>query len=91
MPIKRETPISELKLLNTEAINNIASDKILSVYPYYKQLNIARTTDAATMYAWIDNIRSLSNVATSSINDATDSQTIYGIVADFKTELDNIV
>lgn len=71
-------------------INHLASQKILSKYPIYKQLNIARTDDAQVMYSWIDNIRNLSNIANANIETSTTLEQINSIVDNFKTELGNI-
>jgi len=71
-------------------INQLASQKILSKYPIYKQFNIGRTSDAQIMYDWIDNIRNLSNIATASIEQAVTQEEITAIVDNFKTELTNI-
>ena len=72
-------------------INQLSSQKILSKYPIYKQLNIGRTPEAQVMYDWIDNIRSLSNIATASIAQAVTQEEITAIADNFKTELGNIV
>lgn len=71
-------------------INQLASQKILSKYPIYKQLNLARTEEAQVMYSWIDNIRNLSNIANTNIEASTTLEQINSIVANFKTELGNI-
>ena len=71
-------------------INQAASQKILSKYPIYKQLNIGRTPEAQVMYDWIDNVRNLSNIATANITQAVTQDEITTIVDNFKTELGNI-
>lgn len=70
--------------------NQLASQKILSKYPIYKQLNLARTDTAQVMYDWIDNIRNLSNIANTNIETSTTLEQINSIVDNFKTELGNI-
>ena len=49
-------------------INQLASDKILAKYPLYRQLNIARTTDAEIMNTWIDQVRELAVIAKAEIS-----------------------
>ena len=71
-------------------INQAASQKILSKYPIYKQLNLARTDEAQVMYDWIDNIRNLSNIANANIETSTTLEQINSIVDNFKTEVGNI-
>lgn len=91
MPIKRETNLSDYQSINKNLINEYCSVKILAKYPYYRQLNISRTTDAQTMYDWIDNIRNLSNIANNSIDLCTDAISIYQVVHIFKENIDQIV
>lgn len=90
MPIKRENSLSDFKLINKNLINEYCSNKILDKYPYYKQLNISRTSDATYMYTWIDNIRNLSNIANNNIDISESTETIYTIVKDFKNNIDQI-
>lgn len=71
-------------------INRLAGDKILSQYPTYRQINYNRDPTAQAtidMNLWIDGIRAESNIATSSIDLATDLATIEGIVEGFKVYL----
>ena len=82
--------VIKARVNSTEKINQFASQKILSKYPIYKQLNIGRTSEAQVMYDWIDNIRNLSNIATASIAQAVTQEEITPIVDNFKTELGNI-
>lgn len=84
-------------LINTykEIINNFASQKIISKYPYYYQLNAPydfgiNSTEVISMRAWIDNIRGLANIAKSAIASANTLPEITTIVDNFKTELGNI-
>lgn len=86
-------PDNYVEIIQNKAIeetNQLASQKILSKYPIYKQLNLARTDDAQVMYSWIDNIRNLSNIATANIEQAVTQEEITTIVDNFKTELGNI-
>lgn len=80
------------KIINDsiKQVNQLASQKILSKYPIYKQLNLARTDTAQVMYDWIDNIRNLSNIANANIETSTTLEQINSIVDNFKTELGNI-
>lgn len=82
--------LDKAKADSVKQINQAASQKILSKYPIYKQLNIGRTPEAQVMYDWIDNVRNLSNIATASIEQAMTQEQIDSIVDNFKTELGNI-
>lgn len=89
-----EEPDGYLQTIQSEGnkqINQLSSQKILSKYPIYKQLNIGRTPEAQVMYDWIDNVRNLSNIATANITQAVTQDEITTIVDNFKTELGNIV
>lgn len=88
-----EEPEGYLQTIQSDGskqINQAASQKILSKYPIYKQLNLARTEEAQVMYSWIDNIRNLSNIANANIEASTTLEQINSIVENFKTELGNI-
>lgn len=87
---KFEVSMENVRLQYNLQINQLASQKILSKYPIYKQLNLARTDDAQVMYSWIDNIRNLSNIANANIETSTTLEQINAIVDNFKTELGNI-
>lgn len=84
-----EDPIDLLPLAKTDyklTVNTLAGDKILAQYPTYRQMNYNREPLAQAtidMNLWIDGIRAESNVATSSIDLATDLATIEGIVDGF--------
>jgi hypothetical protein len=88
-----ELPIGYIEVARTDyktIINNMAGDKILSNYPTYRQTNYNREPAAPAtleMNLWIDDIRAESNIATSSIDLATDLATIEGIVDGFKAYL----
>ena len=71
-------------------INKEAWNKITALYPIYKQLNLSRTTDATTMYAYIDSIRDLSNVANTAIGLAVDVSEIRAIESQFTADLQNL-
>ena len=71
-------------------VNRLAGAKILSAYPTYRQINYNREPTAQAtieMNLWIDDIRAESNIATSSIDSATDLATIEGIVDGFTAYL----
>lgn len=87
---KPEGYLQTIQSDGSKQINQQASQKILSKYPIYKQLNIGRTPEAQVMYDWIDNIRNLSNIATANITQAVTQDEITTIVDNFKTELGNI-
>jgi len=90
MPVKIETKLDDYQLINKNLINEYSSNKILDKYPYYKQLNIGRTSEAQIMFDWIDNIRNLSNVANNNIDNAVSTSEIYEIVHQFKADIDQI-
>jgi len=71
MAITITKPLSEHQANYTATVNQMASDKITAKYPIYKQLNIARTSDAEIMNTWIDSIRALAQVTKTAINAAT--------------------
>lgn len=52
----------------TLTVNQLAGDKILAKYPLYRQINIARTTDAEVMYEWIDQVRVLAQATKTDIS-----------------------
>lgn len=88
-----EEPEGYLQTIQSEAIvqvNQLSSQKILSKYPIYKQLNIGRTPEAQVMYDWVDNVRNLSNIADANIETSTTLEQINSTVDNFKTELGNI-
>lgn len=71
-------------------INSSAGLYINQRYPIYRQMNYNRDPTAQAtidMNLWIDEIRAESNIATSSIDLATDLATIEGIVEGFKAYL----
>lgn len=88
--IEPEGYLQTIQTDGNKQINQLAGQKILSKYPIYKQLNIARTDEASAMYSWIDNIRDLSNIATANITQAVTQEEITAIVDNFKIELGNI-
>lgn len=91
-----EFPIGYIEVARKDyknIINSMAGDKILSNYPTYRQMNYNRDPTAQAtidMNLWVDGIRAESNVATSSIDSATDLATIEGIVEGFITYLANL-
>ena len=85
--------LEEAKMTNISIINNTAGEEITKKYPTYRQMNYNREPTAQAtidMNLWIDGIRAESNVATSSIDLATDLATIEGIVEGFKAYLANL-
>lgn len=82
-------PVTYLESIRKDGkvrVNKLAGDKILSQYPTYRQMNYNREPTAQAtidMNFWIDGIRAESNIATSSIDLATDLATIEGIVEGF--------
>lgn len=86
-------------------VNSTASNKILSIYPDYKQRNMtARYLELSTLnqleteealsikaaWDWVTDIRARSNVATTAVNEATTLPEITTIVDTFKQELAEI-
>ena len=88
--VEPEGYLQTIRADGSKQINQLASQKILSKYPIYRQLNIGRTSEAQVMYDWIDNIRDLSNIATANITQAVTQEEITAIADNFKTELGNI-
>jgi hypothetical protein len=88
-----ETPAGTLELAKIDGkteVNTLAGITILEKYPTYRQTNYNREPTAPAtieMNLWIDAIRAESNIATSSIDSATDLATIEGIVDGFKAYL----
>ena len=80
-------PIADHRTESIASINAQASDKITALYPIYKQLNVAHTVDALPMYAYIDSIRDLSNIANTAIGLAVDVAEIRAIESGFITGL----
>ena len=83
-------PLEEHKIEAIARVNAKAGDKITILYPIYRQLNIGReptSSEAITMYTYIDSIRDLSNTATNSINLATTVAQVREIEATFTTSL----
>ena len=64
-------PLAEHQATYTLQVNQLASDKITAIYPIYKQLNVARTSEAEAMNIWIDSVRALAQTAKADINAAT--------------------
>ncbi len=63
MPFVITKPVETHQAEYINLINDLASQKITSKYPIYKQLNVSRTTDVTTMNTWIDSIRELAQTA----------------------------
>lgn len=91
-----ETPAGTLEVAKIDGkveVNTLAGITISERYPTYRQMNYNREPAAQTtidMNLWIDEVRAESNVATSSIDLATDLATIEGIVDGFKAYLANL-
>lgn len=91
-----ETPVGTLELARINGkveVNTLAGITISERYPTYRQMNYNREPAAQTtidMNLWIDEVRAESNVATSSIDLATDLATIEGIVEGFIAYLANL-
>lgn len=83
MAISITKPIAEHIKEYTLKVNQLAGDKITAKYPIYKQLNVARTSDAETMNVWIDNVRALAQTAKLAINAATSIVEIRAAQATF--------
>lgn len=82
--------IEDIRLEYKLQINDLAGIAITERYPTYRQINYNREPTAPAtieMNLWIDDIRAESNIATSSIDSATDLATIEGIVDGFKAYL----
>jgi tRNA splicing endonuclease len=74
-------------------VNKQASDKILSKYPIYKQLNLSQdqtSSECISMYAWINQIRTLCNKTKDSITTATNMPEIKQIEAEFSNKLSTL-
>ena len=91
-----EYPVGYLELAKEDAkteVNKVAGFAILTKYPTYRQINYNREPDSPTtieMNLWIDGVRAESNIATSSIDSATDLAAIEGIVDGFKAYLESL-
>ena len=75
-------PLAEHQATYTLQVNQLASDKITAIYPIYKQLNVARSSDAAVMNIWIDSVRALAQTAKAAINTATSIVEIRSAISD---------
>lgn len=95
-------PLAEHKQEYTVEINKLAGDKILALYPQYKQANMTAryvelmklneltSTEALAIeviWDWIKAIRSQSNVANSTIDSALDMVGIRLALEEFKVFL----
>jgi len=79
LQIKKDRAINEIK--------QIAYEKISNQYPVYKQLNITReptSSEALVMYAYIDNIRNLSNISENNIASASSIAEVDNIIKEFR-------
>lgn len=94
-----ENWLDKAKTDGKQQVNQSTSAKILSVYPDYKQRNMtARYLELTTLnetdgdegkaiadaWAWIKDIRTLSNTATASIDTKTTLEEITAVVDEFK-------
>ena len=88
-------PLDILDLQKADAVLEVDSSagvKILAIYPFYKQHNVSRTPlseEALAMYAYIDGIRSLAQVAKATISIATSAVEISRAVDSFILALSN--
>lgn len=97
--------LSEAKERATELINNKASDKIIAIYPQWKQANMtARFVQLITLgqtgsaeglglqsaWAWIESIRAASNVACSNIQGCADQVAIDAAVELYTVQLSQL-
>lgn len=88
------------------SVNSMAGNKILALYPDYKQrnmtarylelvtLNETDSAEALTIKAawdWIKDIRNRSNVSYALVEQATTIEELDSVLSNFKTELDSIV
>jgi hypothetical protein len=67
-------------------VNIVARDTIFKVYPIFRQLYIGRdptTSEAITMYSFIDNIRNLSNISQAEILQAITLDAVQIALDDF--------
>ena len=87
MAITITKPLAEHQATYTLQVNQLASDKITAIYPIYKQLNVARSSDAAAMNTWIDSIRALAQTTKADINTATSIVDIRAAKATYSTAL----
>jgi hypothetical protein len=76
-------PLAEHIKEYTLKVNQIASDRITTKYPVYKQLNNARTVEAVMMNAWIDDVRAMAQVAKLAINAASSITEVRAAIATF--------
>lgn len=82
-----------VKEATLKEINSLASSKILSQYPIYKQLNLGRDStiaEAITMYAYIDTIRNLSNITTEEVNSKATAEDIIASITTYTNLLEDI-
>lgn len=102
MAIIMTKPLADLKQAATDRVNALAGEKILSVYPDWKQRNMtarmvelvrdgqAGSTEGqqlAAVWDWIKSVRAASNVANSAIASATTGADIHAAEQRFKTSL----
>lgn len=89
--IKR--PIEQHQQEAIDEINQIASDKITSKYPIYKQINIQRTNieDLTAMNTYIDTVRDLAQTAKKAVKVGTTITAIKTVVSNLVSSLESIV
>lgn len=80
-------PLAEHQATYTLQVNQLASDKITAIYPIYKQLNVARTSEAEAMNIWIDSVRALAQTTKLAINAATSIVEIRSAISDFTSDI----
>ena len=98
-------PINDLKAAATERVNTQAGEKILGVYPDWKQRNMtarmlelvkesqgdsAEGQQLTAAWDWIKSIRAASNVANTAISSANTANDIYQAEQAFKQTLNSL-
>ena len=93
MPINLSIDIQKLKNEYVIKVNTKSGEVISNKYPDYTQRNILASNDQSlinNVWSWINSIRNLSNVTNESINNSTNSKTIYDIYQSFLTTIEGI-
>jgi len=81
--------VSQRKDFNNK-VNALASDRILIKFPFYLQNNIGRnptSIEAISMFAWIDSVRALANIAKVEISTASNMVEIRAAMSTFNDAL----
>jgi hypothetical protein len=99
MQLKITKPIAELRQDAIRQVNTLAGDKIVSVYPVYKQANMTsrylqlnnpNEQEAIAIkqaWQWIAAIRDTSNMVCVAITQANDMANIRALVASYSADL----